>query len=118
MSEKYSICLDIGGTKVLGAIFDEKEKPIYRLKKKTKSGGDSSENIEQVIISVVREMIQDSGIKKSAIRAIAAGAPGVINQEEGVVLFSPNLPGRDYDIRTPIGLVSMWACWANTGTAR
>ncbi len=102
MSEKYSICLDIGGTKVLGAIFDEKEKPIYRLKKKTKSGGDSSENIEQVIISVVREMIQDSGIKKSAIRAIAAGAPGVINQEEGVVLFSPNLPWRDYDIRTPI----------------
>ena len=102
MAKEYSICLDIGGTKVLGAIFDAKEKVIYRLKKKTKSGGDSSENIEQVIISVVREMIKESGIKKGDIRAIAAGAPGVINQEEGVVLFSPNLPWRDYDIRTPI----------------
>ena len=102
MAKEYSICLDIGGTKVLGAIFDSKEKPIYRLKKKTKSGGDSSENIEQVIISVVREMIKESGIKKSDIRAIAAGAPGVINQEEGVVLFSPNLPWRDYNIRQPI----------------
>ena len=30
------------------------------------------------------------------------GAPGVINQEKGIVLFSPNLPWRDYDIRTPI----------------
>ena len=102
MAESYSVCLDIGGTKVLGAIFDEKEKPIFRLKKKTKSGGDSSENVEQVIISVVEEMLKESEIKRSKIRAIAAGAPGVINQEEGVVLFSPNLPWRDYDIRTPI----------------
>ena len=102
MAAEYSVCLDIGGTKVLGAIFDQDKKPIYRLKKKTKSGGDSSENIEQVIISVVREMIKESGIKLSSVRAIAAGAPGVINQDEGVVLFSPNLPWRDYDIKKPI----------------
>ena len=102
MAENYNICLDIGGTKVLGAIFDENEKVVYRLKKKTKSGGDSSENIEQVIISVVEEMIAESGIKKNKIHAIAAGAPGVINQDKGIVLFSPNLPWRDYDIQTPI----------------
>ena len=102
MAESYNICLDIGGTKVLGAIFDENEKVVYRLKKKTKSGGDSSENIEQVIISVVEEMIAESGIKKNKIHAIAAGAPGVINQDKGIVLFSPNLPWRDYDIQTPI----------------
>ena len=60
MAMDYSICLDIGGTKVLGAIFDKEGKPVYRLKKKTKSGGESSENIEQVIISVVQEMIQES----------------------------------------------------------
>ena len=54
-----------------------------------------------MIISVVREMIKESGIKLSSVRAIAAGAPGVINQDEGVVLFSPNLPWRDYDIKSP-----------------
>ena len=102
MAESYSICLDIGGTKVLGAIFDENENVVYRLKKKTKSGGESSENIEQVIIGVVERMIKESGIKKNRIGAIAAGAPGVIDQADGVVLFSPNLPWRDYDIRTPI----------------
>lgn len=102
MSKSYNICLDIGGTKVLGAIFDEEEKIVYRLKKKTKEGGDSSENVEEVIISVVEEMIKESGIKKKEINAIAAGAPGVINQETGIVLFSPNLPWRDYDIKTPI----------------
>ena len=100
--KSYNICLDIGGTKVLGAIIDEKKKIIYRLKKKTKESGNSSDNVEQVIISVVEEMIKESGIKKDSIKAIAAGAPGVIDQEKGIIFFSPNLPWRDYDIKTPL----------------
>ena len=87
MAESYNLCLDIGGTKVLGVVFNSKKEIVYRLKKKTKAGGDSSENVEEVIINVVRELINTSGIKKSDIHAIAAGAPGVINQETGVVLF-------------------------------
>ena len=41
MAESYNICLDIGGTKVLGAIFNSKREIVYRMKKKTKSGGES-----------------------------------------------------------------------------
>ena len=102
MAKKYNICLDIGGTKILGAIFDEKDEIIYRLKKKTKESGDDTSNVEKVILSVVDEMIKDSGIKKSDINAISAGAPGVIDQDAGIVLTSPNLPWTNYDIRTPI----------------
>ncbi len=102
MGNNYNICLDIGGTKVLGAIFDEKGKIVHRLKKKTKSGGESAGNIEEVIISVAKEMLDEFGLKKDQLRAISAGAPGVIDQDAGVVLFSPNLPWRDYDIRTPL----------------
>ena len=102
MAESYNLCLDIGGTKVLGVIFNSKKEIVYRLKKKTKAGGDSSENVEEVIINVARELINASGIKKSDIHAIAAGAPGVIDQDKGVVLFSPNLPWKNYNIRNPI----------------
>ena len=99
----YNICLDVGGTKVLGAIFDEKKEIIYRLKKKTaEQGGSSTANVEKVIISVVDEMIKASGIKRSKIHAIASCAPGVIDQEKGVVIFTPNLPMRNYDIKTPM----------------
>ena len=31
MKKKYDICLDVGGTKVLGAIFNENKEIIYRL---------------------------------------------------------------------------------------
>ena len=102
MAQNYNICLDIGGTKILGAIFDEKDEIIYRLKKKTKQSGDDSANVEKVIVSVVEEMIEAAGIDKKKINAIAAGAPGVINQETGVVLFSPNLPWRNYNIKKSI----------------
>ena len=88
----------MGGTKVLGAIFNEKDEIIYRLKKRSKSSGEGSADVEKVIISVVEEMIAESGIDRSKLNAIASCAPGVIDQDRGVVLFTPNLPWRDYDM--------------------
>jgi glucokinase len=99
MKKKYDICLDVGGTKVLGAIFNENKEIIYRLKKRSKAGDNQSSDIEQVIISVVEEMIQESGIDRKEIRALASCAPGVIDQETGTVLFTPNLPMRNYDMK-------------------
>ena len=98
MPESYNICLDVGGTKVLGAIFNEKDEIIYRLKKRSKSQGEGSADVEKVIISVVEEMLQASGIDRSKLHAIASCAPGVIDQDKGIVLFTPNLPWRNYDI--------------------
>ncbi len=99
MAGIYNICLEVGGTKVLGAIFNEKDEIIYRLKKRSKSGGESSADVEKVIIAVVEEMIKESGIDRSKLNAVASCAPGVIDQNAGIVLFTPNLPWRNYNIR-------------------
>ena len=98
MSESYNICLDVGGTKVLGALFNEKDEIIYRLKKRSKSSGEGSADVEKVIVDVVEEMIRESGIDRSKLNAVASCAPGVIDQDKGVVLFTPNLPWRNYDM--------------------
>ncbi len=102
MAESFYCVLDIGGTKILGAIFNSKKEIVYRLKKKTKADGEDTQNVEDTIISVVDEMLGEFGIKPSQVKAIAAGAPGVIDQEKGIVLTSPNLPWTDYDIKAPI----------------
>ena len=60
MPESYNICLDVGGTKVLGAIFNEKDEIIYRLKKRSKSQGEGSADVEKVIISVVGRWLEHS----------------------------------------------------------
>ena len=98
MAKRYNICLDVGGTKVLGAIFNEKDEIIYRMKKRSKSEGEGSADVEKVIISVIEDMIKESGIDRSELNAIASCAPGVIDQDRGIVLFTPNLPWRNYDI--------------------
>ena len=94
MAESYNICLDIGGTKVLGAIFNSKREIVYRMKKKTKSGGESSQNIEDLIISVVKDLLDGSGIKKSQIHAIAAGAPALSIRRAALFFSHPIFPGR------------------------
>lgn len=96
--DKFSICLDIGGTKILGAIFNKNRDIVYRLKKKTKAK-EGAQNVEETIVSVVEEMLEGYKITIDDVDAISAGAPGVINQETGVILFSPNLPWRNYPIR-------------------
>ncbi len=95
---KVNICLDIGGTKILGAIFNQEGEIVFRLKKKTKAK-DGAQNVEDTIISVVNEMVASYGITLDDVDAISAGAPGVINQETGVVLFAPNLPWENYQIK-------------------
>lgn len=102
MAGKYNVCLDIGGTKVLGVIFNENNEIIYRLKKRTKENGDDTANIEEVIIGTVKEMLEEADLKKSDINAISAAVPGVVDSATGIVLFTPNLPWRNYDLRTPI----------------
>lgn len=98
---KYYICLDIGGTKVLGAIFDSELKIVHRYKKKTKAS-EGIKNVEDTIISVVETLLKEFNIDISDVIAVSAGAPGIINNDTGVVLFSPNLPWKNYQIKKAI----------------
>ena len=102
MSKKYNICLDIGGTKVLGAVFNEKDKLICKVKRRSTEEGASTENIESVIIEVTRLLLQKANIRKSQINAISAGVPGIVDSKNGIVVFTPNLPWRNYDLRGAI----------------
>lgn len=97
MGKKY-ICLDIGGTKILGAVLDEKDNIAFKVKKKTKANKGIKE-IEKRIIDVINELIKESGTDKNDIEAIAAGAPGVINQKNGEIIYAPNLPWKNYNLK-------------------
>ena len=98
MAGKYDICLDIGGTKVLGVLFDKKKNIVARTKKKSKVFGDDATDVEKVITAVVDDMLKENNLKISDISAISAGMPGVVDSAAGVVIFTPNLPFRDYDL--------------------
>ncbi|HNV06712.1 MAG TPA: ROK family protein, partial [Petrotogaceae bacterium] len=88
MAQKYYIGLDIGGTKILGGLFDENCKMVKRSKKSTKSSQGADVIVGQ-ICKVIDDLLEDSSDGK--LVAIGAGCPGIINSKEGIVVFSPNM---------------------------
>lgn len=95
----YYIGMDIGGTKILGALFDEEGTIIKKSKKKTKANSGREEVFSQ-ISKVIEELIE--GVEKTEIKGIGAGLPGIIDTENGLIKFSPNLPWENYKITEEI----------------
>ncbi len=88
-----TIGLDIGGTKILGALFDEQGEIINRVKKKTKAD-EGIETVRKQIMKVIDQLCEEEDLE---IIGIGAGAPGVI-LEGKAVHFSPNIPFRDENL--------------------
>ncbi len=89
------ICLDIGGSKILGAVMNEKDEILLRVKKKTKPEL-GREAVDDRIKSVIHELISTYGVGKNDLKAIGAGAPGVIDTKNRNVRYAPNLPWKDH----------------------
>lgn len=96
MAKKH-IVLDIGGSKILGAVMDEDNKILCRVKKKTRPD-QGVEAVDKRIQDVVCELLKQAKLEKSDIAAIGAGAPGVIDTAKGLIYFSPNIPWREHPL--------------------
>ena len=91
------IGLDIGGTKILGALYDVDGNVISKIKKKTKSN-EGLEMVMKQVDKVIDGLIKAEGIE---LLGIGIGVPGLVN-EQGEVLFSPNIPFRDFKLEKRI----------------
>ena len=88
------IGLDIGGTKILGALFDDEGKIKKREKRKAKASG-GLETVQKEIFKTIDNLLENTKIRE--IEAIGIGVPGLVDRD-GTITFSPNLPFRDYKL--------------------
>lgn len=89
------IGIDLGGTKILGALFDESGKILHKSKKKTKAK-EGIKAVEIQLFSVIDELLKAN--KKEEIRAIGIGVPGLVDTKTGTVKFAPNITMNNYPI--------------------
>ncbi|GEM_PF-2682151 len=83
--------MDIGGTKILTAVYDPGKKSILAEKKiKTPKNGTPRETLQQ-IRSVADELLREIRIPEQKIRKMGFAIPGTVNPEEGVIGVAPNL---------------------------
>ena len=88
---------DLGGTKMLAAVFDEKFRIVARQRKKTK-GQDGPEAGMRRIVQTIKEAMKKNDAP-ARLAGIGIGCPGPVDVDRGVILGTPNLSWRDVPIK-------------------
>jgi glucokinase len=88
--ERY-IGIDIGGTSVKGALIDREGTLL------AEASCPTSQNAEQLcddIVALVQQLTAEGG----TVSAVGVGCPGVIDSENGTIVFAGNLAMKDYPL--------------------
>ncbi len=96
---KYSIGIDLGGTKVLTAIVNKTTGEVVSyIKKKTKKDK-GIKKITCKIIDSISELLNTAKISINEIEEIGLGAAGQIDRTAGIILSAPNLDCENLHIK-------------------
>lgn len=97
--KKYSIGIDLGGTKILIALVDrETGEVLYHVKKKTKKDK-GPKNIIKKMLEGIDELLEESGKTLDDISSIGVGAAGQIDRQNGILIAAANLDCYDLNIK-------------------
>lgn len=97
--KKYSIGIDLGGTKILIALIErDSGKVLEFVKKKTKKDK-GPKNIIKKMIEGIEELLCETKISYEEISSIGVGAAGQIDRKNGVIIAAPNLECYDLKIK-------------------
>lgn len=97
--KKYSIGIDLGGTKILIALVDKNSGEVLEhVKKKTKKDK-GPKNIIRKMVEGIEELIEISGKSFDEISSIGVGAAGQIDRENGVIIAAANLDCYDLNLK-------------------
>lgn len=97
--KKYSIGIDLGGTKILTALVNrETGEVVASVKKKTKKDK-GPKNIIRKMIEAIEELLKETNVKKDEISSIGVGAAGQVDRVNGILIGAPNLDCYDLNIK-------------------
>lgn len=86
----YKLGIDLGGTNIVAGVVDENYKIVATAKRKTNSPR-SNEEIVNDMAAVALEAIENAGLTVQDIDAAGVGAPGSIDPDNRIVVYSNNL---------------------------
>lgn len=101
MENRFVVGIDLGGTKISGAVasFDGNIISQYTLPTKAEEGEMA---VLERIITVAEKVIVDFKVNREKIVAIGIGSPGPLDAKEGKIITTPNLPFKNFNIVKPL----------------
>lgn len=94
---KYYIGIDLGGTFIKGGIVDDEGNIITRDKVPTESEKGAS-GVVANIVGLCRMLLDKVNMTADDVVGIGMGVPGMIDSENGLVVYSNNLAWEDFSI--------------------
>jgi len=86
----YRLGIDLGGTNIAAGVVDDSYRLISKMEIKTGLPR-SAEQIADDIAGLVEKVLHETKIDIASVESFGIGSPGIINSQEGIVLFANNL---------------------------
>lgn len=102
MASQFLISVDLGGTKILSALIDSRNKIISRVKIPTETEKGAEYLVESVAASI-EKILNENNLKESDIKAVCMGVPGTVNPFSGEIGNAPNLDIKKFNIKKALG---------------
>lgn len=98
---RHWVGFDLGGTKMMAAVFDDAFQVLGRQRKRTRGNGGQPVGVD-AIIETMRQALADAGVEADTVRGIGVGCPGPVDPTRGIVLEASNLGWRQVDLKQPL----------------
>ncbi|MDE1919940.1 MAG: ROK family protein [Candidatus Omnitrophica bacterium] len=86
----YYIGLDIGGTKIAGALVSASGRVFARTKTATPKRV-HAQDIFNCLTDTIDELIHAAGVKPSSVKGVGVGVPGIVDTRNHNILAAPNI---------------------------
>ncbi|NLM33921.1 MAG: ROK family protein [Clostridiales bacterium] len=93
----YVIGIDLGGTKIKGALADL-EGNILSSHTVPTNAFEGEEAVLGRINGVIGKVLEDAGKSVDEIKAIGIGSPGPLDSQKGIIIKTPNLPFVNFNL--------------------
>lgn len=88
----FSIGIDFGATHLRAGVVHVADGSIYARAKIETHGNEGVQPVIARIAALCEQIVAESGVPRSNIRAVGIGAPGHVDLDSGITRFLPNLP--------------------------
>lgn len=99
--KNYVIGVDLGGTKISTAISTLDGRILNQTVVPT-NASEGEEAVLNRIIGTIQEVLDKAQATSQEVKAIGIGSPGPLDAKKGVIITTPNLPFKDYNVVDPI----------------
>lgn len=99
--KNYVVGVDLGGTKISTALSDLEGKIINQTTIPTDAHEGEMPVLNRIINSI-EKVVNDSAISYEDIKGIGIGSPGPLDAKQGIIITTPNLPFKNFNLVKPI----------------